>query len=56
MMTPTAKPLREYIDSVPDTLSTQRPTPAPPSVGTNIRQVVSAAIANNKTTVDFSGG
>lgn len=53
---PTAKPPMPHHGSVLNWLSSQRPIAVPPSVGTNMRQVVSAAVVNNKMTVDFSGG
>lgn len=37
-------------------LSAQTPRIVAPITGTNILHVVSAAIVNNKMTVDFSGG
>ncbi|MDB5178036.1 MAG: hypothetical protein JWO61_419 [Candidatus Saccharibacteria bacterium] len=41
---------------VPKLESAQKPRAIEPMVGTNMRHVVSAISASNKTTVDFSGG
>src|SRR5690348_12233765 len=52
---PVNTPKSDHSGPVPQLVSAQRPSAARPSVGTNILQVVSAMVANIKTTGDVSG-
>ncbi|GEM_PF-2442138 len=52
MMIPIPSPASPSHGVVPVWLSSQSPNPVPPSVGTNIRQVVSAMVLSNKITVE----
>ncbi len=54
--TPITIPMIVPIGLLLNALSAQTPNSTAPMIGTNILQVVSAAMPNNKMTVDLSGG
>lgn len=56
MMTPTIIPAIVRNGLVFNVRSAHTPATARPTIGINIRQVVSPATPSNKTTVDLSGG